>query len=107
MDELKQLKVTNPMVNYEVFQKNGEIILDFLISENSADGKNVNILERNVYRYRDITDKNGLKGVMLFGASERSYGNEVDTFLSSLKKTKSVLANAVAAFVIPQITIKK
>ena len=106
ISELNQLKQTNPIVNHEVFQKNGEIIVDFLLSENSPDGKKVNIIERNVYRYKEITDKNGKKGVMLFGISERGYGNEVDTFLSSLKKNKSTLTNAVAGFVIPEITIK-
>jgi hypothetical protein len=105
--ELKQLKETNPLVNYEMFQKNGEIIIDFLLSENSPDGKSINVIERNVYRYKEITDKNGKKGVMLFGVSERSYGNDVDAFLSSLKKNKSTLVNAVAAFVIPELTIKK
>lgn len=106
MDELKQLKQTNPIINYESFQKNGEIILDFLISENSADGKKVNIIERNVYRYKSFSGKNGQKGVVLFGASERAYGNNVDTFLLSLKKNKSALLNAVAAFNLPQISIK-
>jgi len=106
VSELKQLKETNPLVNHEVFQKNGEIIVDFLLSENSSDGKKVNIIERNVYRYKEITDTNGKKGVMLFGVSERGYGNEVDTFLSSLKKNKSALTNAVAAFGMPEITIK-
>jgi hypothetical protein len=107
ISELQQLKQTNPLVNHEVFQKNGEIIIDFLLSENSPDGKNVNIIERNVYRYKEITDKNGTKGVMLFGVSERGYGNEVDAFLSSLKKNKATLTNAVAAFVMPEVTIKK
>jgi len=107
MDELKQLKVSNPIINYEIFQKNGEIILDFLISENSADGKKVNIIERNVYRYKAFSGKNGQKGVILFGASERAYGNNVDTFLSSLKKNKSILLNAVAAFSLPQISVKE
>jgi len=107
MDELKQLKVTNPIINYEIFQKNGEIILDFLISENSQDGKQVNIIERNVYRYKSTTVKNGQKAVMLFGASERAYGNGVDAFLSSLKKTKSALLNSVAGFSIPLISIKE
>ncbi|MEP7236339.1 MAG: hypothetical protein ABI685_00675 [Ferruginibacter sp.] len=105
--ELKQMKLTNPIVNYEVFQKNGEYILDFLLSENTPDGKKINILERNVYRYKEVTDKNGKKAVMLFGASERAYGNDADTYLSALKKTKSTLTNAVAAYVIPQLTIKK
>lgn len=104
--ELNQMKQTNPIVNYETLQKNGEYILDFLVSENSADGKKINILERNVYRYKAITDKNGKKAVMLFAASERAYGNKVDGFLSALKTNKSVLQNAVAAFTLPQITFK-
>lgn len=106
INELKQMKQTNPVVNYDVFQKNGEILLDFLLSENTADGK-ISILERNVYRYKAFTDKNGNKGVMLFAASERSYGNEADSFLVNLKKNKSVLMNAVAAFTIPEVSIKK
>jgi len=105
MNELKQLKTTNPIINYEIFQKNGEIILDFLISQNSANGEKVIIIERNVYRYKNFTGKNGQKGVMLFGVSERAYGNDVDPFLSFLKKNKAVLLNAVAAFSLPQISI--
>lgn len=104
--ELKKLKEVNPIVNYEVFQKNGEIILDFLLSENSPDGKKINIIERNVYRYKAITDK-GQNGIMLFSVSERAYSNEADTFLSSLKNTKSILTNSVAAFVLPKISLKK
>jgi len=104
--ELNQLKNTNPIVNYEVFRKNGEVLLDFLVSENTPDGKKINILERNVYRYRAFTDKAGKKGVMLFGVSERSYGNDADIFLSSLKKNKPVLLNAVAGFTIPEISLK-
>jgi len=107
MNELKQLKTTNPLINYELFQKNGEVILDFLISQNSANGGKVLIIERNVYRYKNFTGKNGQKGVMLFGASERAYGNDVDTFLSLLKKNKAVLLNAVAAFTLPQISVKE
>jgi hypothetical protein len=105
MDELKQLKQTNPIVNFEAFQKNGEVIIDFLISDNSADGSKVNIIERNVYRYRNFIDKNGKKGVMLFGVSERAYGNDVTSFLANLKKRKSDLTNAVAAYTIPDVTI--
>jgi len=106
IDELKQMKQTNPIVNYEMFQKNGEIIVDFLLSENAPGGQ-LNIIERNVYRYKDFTDKNGKKGVMLFAASERAYGNAADTFLAALKKNKATLVNAVAAYTLPQLTFKK
>jgi hypothetical protein len=104
-DELKQLKQTNPMINYETFQKNGEVLLDFLITANSPDGKKIDIIERNVYRYKSFSG-NGKKGVILFGASERAYGNNVDAFLVSLKKNKSLLLNAVAGFSVPQVSIK-
>jgi len=107
MDELKQLKITNPLINYEVFQKNGEVLLDFLISQNSEDGQKVIIIERNVYRYTSFVGNKGQKGVLLFSASERAYDKNVDSFLLALKKNKSLLLNAVAAYSIPPISIKE
>ena len=105
--ELKAMKISNPIVNYEVFEKNGEVVLDFLLSENTADGKNISIIERNVYRYKSLVDKNGKQGLLLFAVSDRAYGDEADKFLSDLKTQRSTLINAVAAFIIPQITIQK
>ncbi|MFZ1307514.1 MAG: hypothetical protein WAT20_02265 [Ferruginibacter sp.] len=105
--ELKKMKATNPLVNYEMFQKNGEYLLDFLLSANSPDGKTVDIVERNVYRYKTFTDKTGKKGIMLFGVSVRSYGNDIDAFLRSLKSGKAALLNEVAQFAIPAVTILK
>lgn len=107
MEELKKMKETNPMVNYEVFQKNGEYLLDFLLSANSPDGKTMNIVERNVYRYKLFTDKAGKKGVLLFGVSVRSYGNDIDNFLKSLKTDKSTLLNEVAQFTMPVVAVSK
>jgi hypothetical protein len=107
MNELKKMKETNPMVNYEVFQKNGEYLLDFLLSANSADGKTMEIVERNVYRYQIFTDKSGKKAVLLFGVSVRSYGNDIDNFLKKLKADKSALLNEVAKFSMPAISISK
>ncbi|MBL7703114.1 MAG: hypothetical protein JNM14_12755 [Ferruginibacter sp.] len=105
MDELKKMKETNPLINYEVFQKNGEYLLDFLLSANSADGKTREIVERNVYRYKTFTDKSLKKGIMLFGVSTRSYGNDIDNFLKSLKTAKPALLNEVAQFTIPVVTV--
>ena len=42
--ELKKMKVSNPVINYETFEKDGEVMLDFIISENTPDGKLVSIL---------------------------------------------------------------
>ncbi len=104
--ELKRMKTSNPVVNYEMFEKNGEYILDFLLSANSPDGKTIHILERNVYRYKAYTGKDGKKGVVLFAISTRAYGEESDKFLLNLKATRSKLVNAIAKFSFPAIVVK-
>ena len=105
--ELKKMKETNPLVNYEMFQKNGEYLLYFLLSANTPNGKTVDIVERNIYRYKTFTDKSGKKGILLFGVSVRSYGNDIDAFLKALKTGKAALLNEVAQFNIPAVTILK
>ena len=107
ISELKQMKLSNPLVQYEAFEKGGEVILDFLVSQNVADGKSVSIVERNVYRYKSLVEKTGKKGVLLFAVSERSYGNDIDRFLSNLKARRFDLVTLVGAFNIPAITVAK
>ena len=105
MAELNKLKATNPLINYQAFDnsKSGEFMLDFIVSANDPDG-HVNIVERNVYRYKILTGKTG---ILLFGVSTRSYGAEIEKFLIALKTNKNVLVNAVGKFQLPQITIPK
>ncbi len=105
--ELKKMKETNPVVNYEIFEKNGEVILDFLVSANTPDGKYLSIVERNVYRYKSIKEKNGQKCVLLFAVSERAYGNDIDNFFPKLKEHRFDLINLVGQFELPEIIIKK
>lgn len=105
--ELKKMKETNPVVNYQTFEKGGEVMLDFLLSENTPDGEYLSIVERNVYRYKTVTDKNGQKAVLLFAVSERAYGDDIDAFFANLKEHRFDLINAVGAFDIPDITIPK
>ncbi|NLR57190.1 hypothetical protein HGH93_03725 [Chitinophaga polysaccharea] len=105
VEELKKLKTTNPMVNYNVYEKNQEYILDFLISQASADGKDIAIIERNVYRYHAV-DNNGVKGLLLFAASQRAYGPAIIAFLKKLPAEKSKLVDAVAAYKLPEVSIK-
>jgi hypothetical protein len=107
MQELKTLKATNPLVNYDVISnaKTGEYILDFLISANSPNGTPI-ILERNVYRYMKLPVSAG-GGVVLFAVSHRAYDKEIDTFLAGLKNTRNKLMTEVAAFKLPPVVIKK
>lgn len=107
--ELKRMKEANPMVNYEILEnpKNGEYILDFLLSQNTPDGRSLSIVERNVYRYKMVTDKSGKRGLLLFGVSTRSYDNDIDKFLISLKSNRNQLIKSVSQFNIPEISLAK
>lgn len=105
--ELKKMKASNPIVNYETFEKDGEVMLDFLVSANTPDGKYLSIVERNVYRYKSVVDKNGQKGVLLFGVSERAYGDDIDKFFPKLKAHRFDLINLIGAFELPEIKIAK
>ena len=105
--DLKKMKETNPIVNYEIFEKNGEVILDFLVSANTPDGKYLSIVERNVYRYKSITEKNGQNCVLLFALSDRAYGKDGNNFILKLKAHRVGLINLVGKFQLPEITINK
>jgi hypothetical protein len=105
VSELKEMKKTNPVVNYQIFENNGEYILDFLISENSKDGKEILIAERNIYRYKTVNnDKN--KGVLLFAMSERGYPENMDSFFNNLKTNTSKLIETVGNYKLPDVEIK-
>ncbi|RXM49651.1 MULTISPECIES: hypothetical protein [unclassified Chryseobacterium] len=103
--ELDEMKKINPIVNYQILEKDGEYILDFLISENSKDGKEVLIAERNVYRYKLIT-KDANKGLLLFAISQRGYQENMDQFFKNLKTNSSQLIETVGNYKIPEIKIK-
>ena len=105
--ELKTMQSTNPYVQFETFfnKDSNEYILDFLVTANSADNKEITIAERNVYRYK-VYSENGKKGVLLFAVSTRSYGDNVTKFLQSLKGSRMDLVNKVKAFTVPAIVIK-
>ena len=103
VNSLENSKKQNPVINYKVYEKNNEYMIDFIMSENSQDGKEVLILERNVYRYFRINTPNR-KGVLLFGISDRAYTKkEMDNMFSVLKNKKLDLVNKVIQIEVPKI----
>ena len=106
VDQLKLIRETNPLVNYEILEHKvkGEYMLDFMIGQQAQNGT-MQIVERNVYRYKMVTDKSGRKGVLLFGVSTRSYGKEIDGYLQGLKSTRKKLIESVSNFNIPEVVI--
>ena len=102
-NSLENSKKQNPVINYKVYEKNNEYMIDFIMSENSQDGKEILILERNVYRYFRINTPKR-KGVLLFGVSDRAYTKkEMDNMFSVLKNNKLELVNKVAKIEVPKI----
>ena len=102
-NSLENSKKQNPVINYKVYEKNNEYMIDFIMSENSQDGKDVLILERNVYRYFRINTPKR-KGILLFGVSDRAYTKkEMDNMFSVLKNNKLELVNKVARIEVPKI----
>ena len=88
---------------YQMYEREDEYMLDFIISKNSQDGKEVLILERNVYRYFRINTPKR-KGVLLFGVSDRAYTKkEMDNMFSVLKNKKLDLVNKVIQIEVPKI----
>ena len=107
VEELTERKKTDPVVNYEVMENaaKGEYILDFILSD--GQGNKLNIVERNVYRYKSYTDKVGHKGVLLFGISQRGYGNGITSFFNRLKISRTDDINKTGAYTVPDIEIDK
>jgi hypothetical protein len=106
IQELENAKKTNPIINYSVLEKDGETIIDFLMSVSSKDGKKLLIVERNIYRYTNIETKK-TKGLLLFSVSERAYEGEIEEFFSELKKDKNSLIIKVGNLEIPKINPNK
>ena len=110
LDELRELKLTNSAVDFHPFnnKKIGEFMLDFLTTENSSDGQYIDVAERNIYRYLDITTTTGENCVLLFGISKRAYGDDVEKFMALLKsKARVDLIKLVGNYKLPDITILK
>ena len=103
VNSLENSKKQNPIINYQMYEREDEYMLDFIISKNSQDGKEVLILERNVYRYFRINTPKR-KGVLLFGVSDRAYTKkEMDNMFSVLKNKKLDLVNKVIQIEVPKI----
>lgn len=96
---LRERQATDPMVNFDIIQNDatGEIILDFLLSDEST---GVLIVEWNAYRYVPLEG-----GLAMFGISRRGYGDDVDGFLADLAQSRPGTIEALAGLDLPEITI--
>lgn len=105
--ELDERKKSDPIANYKILTKDGELVFDFILAAYSKDGTDVDIVERNVYHYKYLNDFNGQKAVVLFGVSERAYGRNVEKFFKNLESNKNKLLKSVTGFIIPEVKINE
>jgi hypothetical protein len=107
--DLTKMQKENQAVQFKAYEnkKTNEHMIDFLLTENELVGNHVKLAERNVYRYKQFTDTSGQKGILLFGVSTRSYGNNIYSFFADLKEHRTDMVTKVGDFSIPKITITK
>lgn len=101
VNRLNKRKSTDPTVNFAAFKnpKNGETILDFILSAKDAKGEDV--VEWNAYRYAAWRGKGGESGVLLVGISRRAYGDDATDFLRELKSVRPAEIKALASYPLP------
>jgi hypothetical protein len=98
MDMLEKRKGNDPLVHYEILEKNAtkEVTLDFLVSAKDATGEYV--VEWNLYRYAPMKS-----GVLLFAVSHRAYGNDnAKAFLGGLKTLRTAQTGALLKTDLPE-----
>ncbi len=90
--ELEKRSETDKCCNYNVFENDGEYILDFLVSE--GEEGYLKVVEHDIHHYKQV-HINGKKALQLNFYSHRSYGDDILPFLQKLQEDRTVLIEAV------------
>ena len=95
--DLTKMQKENPVIQFKAYEnkETNEHMIDFLLSQNELVGDHLKLVERNVYRYKQFTNKSGQKGILLFGVSTRSYGNDIYNFFDDLKEHRTDMVTKV------------
>lgn len=102
IQSLQERKETDPVVNFDILhnENTGEVLLDFVLSDLSADPI---IVEWNAYRYMQQPDG---EGVVLYAISRRGYGDDgAKALLESLKTSRMPTIAALARAELPAVNI--
>lgn len=102
IQSLQERKETDPVVNFDILhnENTGEVLLDFVLSDLSADPI---IVEWNAYRYMQQPDG---EGVVLYAISRRGYGDDgAKALLESLKTIRTPTIAALARAELPAVNI--
>lgn len=103
VENLNQGRPNDPLLNMDLIENeaSGEALLDFLLSDRTAEGELV--IEWNAYRYAPYEDGEGNAGILLFALSHRAYGEENGrAFLESLGTFRTDQIQALASAPLPE-----
>lgn len=81
--ELEQRKKTDPVTNYMVAEKDGEYILEFIVSDTDIKKDKINIAEVDLHHYKQMKI-NGRNASVLSFYSSRAYGDDILPFIASI-----------------------
>ena len=100
VDGLKQRQASDPVVNFAMIENEatGEIILDFVLSDDSSATV---IVEWNAYRYVPLED-----GVAMFGISRRGYDEGASELLKGMKGWRMGTIQALAELDLPEVVVE-
>ena len=100
VDGLKERQENDPVVNFALIENEttGEIILDFVLSDDSS---GTVIVEWNAYRYVPLED-----GVAMFGISRRGYDDRASELLRGLKSWRMGTIEALARLELPEVVVE-
>jgi hypothetical protein len=103
---LENLRGDNTIVDHKVYKKDGAVMLHFMISKISDDRQSVISSSRYVNLFKIFLDKTtGKKGVILFGFSANSRGEDYDDPEIAINAMRKHILKDVAAFDIPEVRL--
>lgn len=104
--ELTERKKTDPVCNFQVTESpdGKEFIVDFLLGESKDDI--MTIVEFNIYRYKQIEISKKKNAIIVYAYSQRSYGDNITTFLNTLKDDRTNYLNQMIVTDIPTVKIE-
>jgi hypothetical protein len=102
--DLNKRKKTDLVVKYNLIESpdSSQYLIDFVESEGMP---KIDFVEWNAYLYKAFIDKKGHKGVMLFGVSTRSYGNNAADFIGALSNLRESVIQQLIKYPVPEVNL--
>ncbi|MDE7468006.1 MAG: hypothetical protein K2M61_06585 [Muribaculaceae bacterium] len=91
--ELNERKKSDPVINYNVLEKDGEYLLEFIVSDTNGD--EINTVEVDLHHYKQMVI-NGRKATVLSFYSARGYGDDILPFIQSIPDKRGDWYEAMA-----------